>query len=85
MDYQQELFKNSLKLNNINWSYDIDKDSFEALIKIRYNMPAVRSTIKKDKTGWVIDFNEPISAITKGQACVIYDINDGHLLGGEFI
>ena len=32
-----------------------------------------------------ISFLEPISGIAFGQACVLYDINDGHLLGGAFI
>ena len=33
----------------------------------------------------VIDFREPVSGVTSGQACVLYDISDGHLLGGAFI
>ena len=33
----------------------------------------------------VIQFENPINSIAKGQACVLYDINDGHLIGGAFI
>ena len=29
-----------------------------------------------------IEFYEPVNSITPGQAGVIYDINDGHLIGG---
>ena len=32
-----------------------------------------------------IKFIEPVNSIAKGQACVLYDINDGHLIGGSFI
>lgn len=73
---QDELFTKELILDNVNWSGE-----FEALVKIRYNMKAVRARVFENK----IVFEEPVSAITKGQACVLYDINDGHLLGGAWI
>lgn len=73
---QEELYTKELILDNVNWSGE-----FDALVKIRYNMKAVRAHIIENK----IVFDEPVSAITKGQACVLYDINDGHLLGGAFI
>ena len=73
---QDELFTKELILDNVNWSGE-----FEALVKIRYNMKAVRAHVFENK----IVFEEPVSAITKGQACVLYDINDGHLLGGDWI
>jgi tRNA U34 2-thiouridine synthase MnmA/TrmU len=47
-------------------------------------MKAVKANIKIDNN-ININFSEPISGITPGQACVLYDINDGHLLGGSFI
>ena len=48
-------------------------------------MNYAKAKVCKKNNTWNITFNEPISAITLGQACVIYDINDGHLLGGAFI
>ena len=47
-------------------------------------MKPVKANIKIDNKIH-IKFSEPISGITPGQACVLYDINDGHLLGGSFI
>lgn len=73
---KEELFTKELLLDNVNWSGE-----FDALVKIRYNMKAVRAKVLDNK----IIFDEPVSAITKGQACVLYDINDGHLLGGAII
>lgn len=73
---QDELFTKDLILDDVNWSGE-----FEALVKIRYNMKAVRAKVCDSK----ITFEEPVSAVTKGQACVLYDINDGHLIGGATI
>lgn len=83
--YKKDLKTNQLFLSKINWSYSFEKEDFEALVKIRYNMKAVRSQIKKLENSWQITFSEPIYGIAKGQACVIYDLDDGHLLGGSFI
>lgn len=74
---KNDLFITELVLNDYNWT----DEEFEALVKIRYNMNAVKASVKGGK----IIFDEPVSAITKGQACVLYDINDGHLLGGAWI
>lgn len=83
--FQNELFKKTLELKEIFWNYDISKTEFRANIKIRYNMKACTASVKKNANVWLIEFDEPVSAITKGQACVIYDINDNHLIGGGFI
>ena len=83
--YQNELFKNNLILKNIEWSYPIEKNDFEAFVKIRYNMPAILANVKKNENSWEIRFNSPVSGIAAGQACVFYDKNDRHLLGGSFI
>ena len=82
--FKEDLYKNKLILSNIQWSYPIDKKEFEALVKIRYNMNPIKAFIKIDKEIEII-FNDMISAIAPGQACVIYDIENGSLLGGSFI
>ena len=82
--FKKDLLSNELILDNINWAYPQNKKRFEALVKIRYNMKAVLAEIDFEKELRVI-FDEPISAIAKGQACVIYDKEDGHLLGGGII
>ncbi len=82
--YKNELEATTLVLNNIRWSYPIKDKEFKALVKIRYNMKAVEAMIRIEDD-IKIQFLERVSGITPGQACVLYDINDGHLLGGEFI
>ena len=32
-----------------------------------------------------VEFYEPVLSVTSGQAGVMYDINDGHLIGGGWI
>lgn len=82
--YKDELNTNKLVLENITWNYPIKNKEFEAFVKIRYNMKPAKADIKiTDKIE--ICFHEQISGIAPGQACVLYDINDGHLLGGSFI
>lgn len=83
--YKEELFSEKLVLKHINWSYAQCEEKFEALVKIRYNMNAVPADIELTKEGCYIKFKTPVSAISKGQACVLYDIKDAHLLGGGFI
>lgn len=85
VDKQSELYSNTLILDEIEFSYPFDEIEFEALVKIRYNMQAIKADVKKEANSWVINFAEPVSAITKGQACVFYDIYNGHLIGGSFI
>lgn len=83
--YKDSLLSKTLTLKRINWSYPIEASNFEALVKIRYNMQSVKAKVIITPENTIIDFSEEISAIARGQACVIYDMKDGHLLGGSFI
>lgn len=82
---KQQLEKTELTLDNFNYSYPITKREFTALCKIRYNMQATEVNVKLDESKTTIKFLSPVYGIAKGQACVLYDINDGHLIGGGFI
>lgn len=82
--YKEELKVENLELQNVYWSYPVGKDKFEALVKIRYNMQAVRAEISIAEN-LKVKFLEPVYGAASGQACVFYDLQDGHLLGGGFI
>ena len=82
---KQQLEKTELTLDNFNCSYPITQKEFTALCKIRYNMQATEVVVKLDESKTTIKFLSPVYGIAKGQACVLYDINDGHLIGGGFI
>jgi tRNA U34 2-thiouridine synthase MnmA/TrmU len=52
------------------------------MVKIRYNMQAKKAhVIVLDEAAEII-FDEPVNSVTPGQSGVLYDINDGHLIGG---
>ncbi len=82
---EEDNYKTRLALRDINFSYPITKSSFDAWVKIRYNMQAKKAkcTIIEDLIE--IEFYEPINSVTSGQSGVIYDINDKHLIGGGIV
>jgi tRNA-specific 2-thiouridylase len=83
---QENLFKKSLVVKNLNWQQIEYKDSeFKALVKIRYNTTAKSCTIIPDGDFVKIVFDEPQSGITPGQAAVIYDSQNEFLIGGGWI
>lgn len=78
---KDELFSDGLILDNFNL-HDKDFEGGKALVKIRYNMPAVEAEVHCGEKTTEINFINPVSGITKGQACVLYSCADGHLIGG---
>lgn len=82
---KEDNFRKTLVLRDMNFSYPQEKKEFDAWVKIRYNMDAQKAKIKilDDKTE--VEFYDPISSITAGQAGVIYDIEDKHLIGGGWV
>lgn len=83
--YHDMLFSDKILIKNMYFSYAVEKKNFNALVKIRYNMKPVLAAVSISENNIAIHFNEPVSAVAKGQACVLYDENDGHLIGGGFI
>ncbi len=83
--YKNSLIAEELFLKNINWSCPVEEKEFKALAKIRYNMKAIEVNVIRQGNDAIIKFPAKVSAIAKGQACVLYDEKDGHLLGGAFI
>lgn len=48
-------------------------------------MKAVPAEVEIFGSDAVVAFPQRVSAVAAGQACVIYDKQDGHLIGGAFI
>ncbi len=71
-----------LAIEDLNFSYPLKEKEFDAMVKIRYNMPAKKAHIELIDDKAEITFYEPVNSITPGQAGVIYDILDKHLIGG---
>lgn len=79
---KEDDLRKSLIIENLNFSYPTEKKDFDAMVKIRYNMQAKKAHIKIIESKAEIEFYEPVNSITPGQAGVIYDMTDGHLIGG---
>ncbi len=83
---REDDFKTRLAIEDLNFSYPIAQKEFDAMVKIRYNMSAKKAHIEIIDDKAEITFYDPVNSITTGQAGVIYDINDGHLImGGKVI
>ena len=82
----EDLRKTSVHLEHAKTQYPLEKKDFFAMVKIRYNMNAQKARVSLCKDGCAeVVFEEPVYAVTPGQACVFYDTGDGHLIGGGWI
>lgn len=82
--FEEETQQNSLIISEVNLHEKALPS--KALVKIRYNMQAQMASVELLPDIQVkITFDEPINSITKGQAGVIYDPVDGHLIAGGWI
>lgn len=84
---KEDLYQKTLTFKDLRLQYSYEKTEFEANVKIRYNMQAVKARVCLDtenKRGKII-FDEPVASVTSGQAAVFYDLNDKHLIGGGWI
>ena len=85
---KKDLLGKSLLLGDLNFimpEYDLSKKTVEipCSAKIRSLSEPKKGKLIKQSTSYSFEFDEPAEAITKGQACVLYD-ND-RVLGGGII
>jgi len=78
-----ELIHKTLIASNPNWLIDTPKEPFAAKIKIRYNHKAVGGTVFPQGDSVKVVFDQPLRAITPGQAVVFYlDMPQGKKVAG---
>ena len=82
---KDKLYKQELKLSGFNLIDTTKGTSFEAYAKIRNNIPLQKVNVELKDEECILHFETPVSAITNGQAAVLYDIDDKHLIGGAWI
>lgn len=82
---EKDVLQDKFLVENINWHDTKYQLPFEAMVKIRYNMQAKKALIVQKEDKIEVLYYEPVIATAKGQAAVIYDFRDGHLIAGGWI
>jgi tRNA-specific 2-thiouridylase len=81
---REELLARSLRASRVNWLIDPPVAPLSCQAKIRYrHEPAAATVLALEVGGAQVDFAEPQSAVTPGQAVVFYD--GARVLGGGWI
>lgn len=81
---KEELLATSLEANQVNWMIDPPTETLSCEVKIRYRHAAASATVTALESGEArVDFVEPQSAITPGQAVVFY--KGERVVGGGWI
>ncbi len=82
----ERLFKRTLEAADFNWiAFDEPEKPFRAAVRARYSQKEAPAVITPLGSGMVrVDFDEPVRAITSGQAAVVYD-GDIVIGGGTII
>ena len=80
-----ELMSSHLTASGANWHADVPAGrAFEAIVQIRYNHAGAPATVTvTGPDAFKVAFARPVSAVTPGQAAVVYD--GDCLLGGGWI
>lgn len=77
--------RREVEAKDINLSFPPDKKEFDANVKIRYNMSAQRAHVTVADGTIRAEFYDPVNSVTPGQSLVIYDAQEGFLIGGGTI
>jgi tRNA-uridine 2-sulfurtransferase len=80
---ESELLSNGLIASRINWLIDPPKEPREVSAKIRYRHAGCAATVVAKGDGAVVQFVEPQTAVTPGQAVTFYE--GTRVLGGGWI
>ena len=80
---ESELFANGLEASRINWLHEQPTEPFRCTAKIRYRHAGVSATVLPNEAGAEVRFEEPVAAVTPGQAVAFYE--GTRVLGGGWI
>lgn len=83
---KEDLFSKSLVAEGANWQQTLN-NSFEALVKIRYNSEPLLAhiMIENQTQSFKANFYAEGQSVTPGQAAVIYDLDNQFIIGGGWI
>ncbi|MCJ7544695.1 MAG: tRNA 2-thiouridine(34) synthase MnmA [Phycisphaerae bacterium] len=80
---REDLLRRSLSASRASWQQPVG-ERFRAAVQIRYTHRATAATVRRTVPDrFEVDFDSPVSAVTPGQAAVVYD--GDVVLGGGWI
>jgi len=79
----KDLFKNEMVVKDLNMLEECSSE-FDAFVKIRYKSPATKAIVRIEDNKAFVKFDEPVRAITPGQAAVFY-VEDTVVGGGWIV
>jgi len=84
---KQELMHKKLTATEVIWLTEKPNSAFPARVKIRYNDRGASATVAPQENSVVVEFDEPVSAITQGQLAAFYIQNElgSRVAGGGWI
>jgi tRNA-specific 2-thiouridylase len=84
---KEEVMQKKLRATNTNWLIDKPVLPFRAKVKIRYNSKGAIATVIPGNNHVMVEFDEPVSAITPGQLAAFYiqEEKNSRLIGGGWI
>jgi len=84
---KEEVMQKKLRATNTNWLIDEPVLPFRAKVKIRYNSKGALAIITLKNNHVMVEFDEPVSAITPGQLAAFYiqEEKNNRLIGGGWI
>lgn len=84
---KEEVMQKKLRATNTNWLIDEPASPFRAKVRIRYNSNGAFATVTPQNNSAIVEFDEPVSAITPGQLAAFYiqEEKNNRLIGGGWI
>ena len=79
---EKYLFQDKMQIQNTHWLDEV-KTGDRLRIKVRFHHPGTWGTLTKGESDATVVFDEPVRAITPGQAAVMY--RENQLVGGGWI
>jgi tRNA-specific 2-thiouridylase len=84
---KEEVMHRKLLATSVNWLIDKPESCFRAKVKIRYNDNGTFAMVSPQDDVAVVEFDQPVSAITPGQLAAFYvrQENGDRVVGGGWI
>lgn len=84
---KEEVMNRKLSAKGMNWLVKEPTSSFRAKVRIRYNDKGASATVVPQDNFAIVEFDEPVSAITPGQLAAFYiqEEYQYRLIGGGWI